>query len=88
MSALLVGGISCTRLGESGSAEQKLVMEELTETGSIPLKWGKLVSVSSVPGVANWVQLWFQDEEGIIRMVPYSIGDNSLSGQARVIRRN
>ncbi len=86
--ALLAGGISCTRLGVSGPAEQKLAMEELAKADSIPLGWGKLVSVSSVPGIEHWAQLWFQDDEGTIRMLPYNIGDNSLSGQARVIRRH
>jgi len=88
MLALLAGGISCTRLGEPGLGEQKLVVERLMETDSIPLKWGKLVSVSSVPGINNWAQLWFQDDEGIIRVVPYDVGGNYLSSLARVIRRD
>ena len=86
--ALLVGGISCTKLGEPGAGEQKLVIEKLTAADSIPLKWGKLVSVSSTPGINNWVQLWFQDDEGTIRTVTYDVGGNYLSSQARVIRRD
>jgi len=86
--ALLVGGMSCTKLGEPGVGEQKLVMEKLTAADSIPLKWGKLVSVSSVPGISNWVQLWFQDDEGTIRIAPYDVGSNYLASQARVIRRD
>jgi len=85
---LLFGGISCTKLGEPGVGEQILVMEKLTAADSIPLKWGKLISVSSVTGMANWTQLWFQDDEGTIRIVPYDVNDNYLSRQARVIRRD
>jgi hypothetical protein len=85
---LLFGGISCTKLGEPGVGEHKLVIEKLTAADSIPLKWGKLVSVSSTPGINNWVQLWFQDDEGTIRTVPYDVGGNYLSRQARVIRRD
>jgi hypothetical protein len=88
MSAILIFSVSCTRLGEPGSGEQKLVLQELTQTNSIPAKWGKLVSVSSVPDIEKWVQLWFQDDEGNIRVVPYNVSDNYLSIQARMIRRD
>ncbi len=85
---LLLAGVACTRLGKPGVGEQKLVLEKLTESGAIPLKWGKLVSVSGVPGIENWAQLWLQDEEGTIRIVTYDVGGNYLSNQVRVIRRN
>ena len=88
MSAILILGVSCARIGEPGPTEQRLVLEKLTQTDSIPAKWGKLVSVSSTPGVENWAQLWFQDDEGNIRVVPYNVRDNYLSSQARIIHRN
>lgn len=88
MLAILSGGISCTKIGQPGVREQKLVTEEMTAADSIPSKWGKLVSVSSVTGIPNWAQLWFQDDEGVIRIVPYEVGANYLSRQARVIRRD
>jgi hypothetical protein len=88
MSVILIFGASCTKLGQPGPGEQKLVLEKLPEAGSIPVKWGKLVSVSSVPPLDNWVQLWFQDDEGTIRIVPYNVTDNYLSSLARTIRRN
>jgi hypothetical protein len=86
--ALLASGVSCTKLREPGVGEQELVVEKLTKADSIPLKWGRLVSVSSVPGIDNWAQLWFQDDEGTIRIVPYDVSGNYLSSQARVIRRD
>lgn len=88
MLILLFAGVTCTKLGRPGVGEQKLVLEKLTESDAIPLKWGKLVSVSGVPGIDNWAQLWLQDEEGTIRIVTYDVGGNYLSNQVRVIRRN
>lgn len=86
--AILASGVSCTRMGEPGAGEQTLATQDLKQMDSIPIAWGKLTSVSSVMGAENWVQLWFQDDEGIIRMVPYNVTDNLLSSQARIIPRD
>lgn len=86
--AVLIFSVSCTRLGEPGPGEQNLALQELTQPDSIPANWGKLVSVSSIPAAGKWVQLWFQNDEGIIRVVTYNVGDNYLSSQARIIHRN
>lgn len=86
--AVLASGVSCTRMGQPRAGEQVLATQDLKEADSIPLAWGKMISVSSVPGAQNWVQLWFQDDEGTIRMVPYNVTDNLLSSQARIIPRD
>jgi hypothetical protein len=86
--AVLLAGASCTRLGEPGSDEQPLTLQTLTQTDSIPAAWGKLVSVSSSPGIADLVQLWFQDDAGIIRMAHYNVKNNYLSKQVRMIGRD
>lgn len=86
--AVLLAGASCARLDEPGSGEQPLALQMLTQTDSIPLAWGKLVSVSSSPGIADLVQLWFQDDAGIIRMAHYNVKNNYLSKQVRVIGRD
>lgn len=85
---ILLFGMSCTKLGEPGPGEQKLMPTELTKTDSIPADWGKLISVSSTPGIDRWAQLWFQDDEGVIRIVAYNVRDNYLSRQARTIQRD
>ena len=85
---VLLAGASCTRLGAPGPGEQPLVLQTLTRTDSIPAAWGKLVSVSSSPGIADLVQLWFQDDAGIIRMAHYNVKDNYLSKQVRMIGRD
>ncbi len=86
--AVLLAGASCTRLGEPGEGEQALALQTLTKTDSIPAAWGKLVSVSSSPGIADLVQLWFQDDAGIIRMAHYNVKTNLLSKQVRAIGRD
>jgi len=86
--AILGAGVSCKKIGTPGPGEQNLAVQKLTKTDSIPTTWGKLVSVSSAPGIENWVQLWFQDDGGVIRMVPYNVSDNFLSGQGRIISRD
>jgi hypothetical protein len=85
---VLIAGASCTRLGEPASGEQTLALQTLTKTDSIPAAWGKLVSVSNSPGIADLVQLWFQDDAGIIRMAHYNVKDNYLSKQFRMIGRD
>ena len=88
MVALLLFSVSCKRLGEPGPAEQKLISERLPQPDSIPAKWGKLVSVSSVPSVPDWVQLWFQDDTGNVRFIGFNIRNYYLSGKIYLIRRD
>jgi len=86
--AILAFGAACKKMGEPGTGEQTLSMEELPRADSIPREWGKLISVSSIPGIENWAQLWFEDDEGRIRIAAYNVRNNYLSKQARIIRRD
>jgi hypothetical protein len=61
--------------------------EQMPEDGSIPLRYGKLISVSSVGEYPEFLQLWFQDEMGVIRMVRYSINENRILKVSHVIER-
>jgi len=85
---LLVLGMACSKLDEPVPGEKSLALQKLNQLDSIPAKWGKLISVSSVPGIEKWAQLWLQDDEGVIRIIPYNVEDNYLSSTARVIRRD
>ena len=85
---LVLINLSCAKLTKEKPAEVgEVAVEELPYKDSIPSNWGKLVTVSSAPGIDHWVQLWFEDEEGNIRMVAYNIVQNRLSSQAKVFRR-
>ena len=79
---------SCARLPESGRSPQAgmLPVEMLDDEQSVPTEFGQLVAVSESPGRST--RLWFQDEEGIIRLVSFNNVTARLAPQASVIRRN
>lgn len=80
--------LSCAKIDEQTTVVGgNNVREPIPDDGTIPLEWGKLISVSNEPDFESWVQLWFQDEEGTVRMVPYSVKHNRFAQNARVIRR-
>ncbi|MDT8273558.1 MAG: hypothetical protein RRA35_10245 [Desulfomonilia bacterium] len=84
----IILAVSCAKLPDYTIVEDKILAMEIEEVGdSIPLKWEKLISVSNVSRYGDWVQLWFQDEEGTIFMVPYGITDNKFAVQYRVLHR-
>ena len=80
--------LSCTRL-EAPAPPQgvPLSTEKLPALTSIPLEWGKLVSVTTTPIYEGFFQLWFQDENGKVRMVPFDIQNNRLISDAVVVPR-
>jgi hypothetical protein len=82
--------ISCTRLDEAQPKPKGTVSlgtEKLPALDSIPSEWGKLVSVSTTPIYAGWFQLWFQDENGKVRMVAFDIQNRALKPDAIVVPR-
>ncbi len=80
--------LSCAKLAEENPAKVgEITVEELPYKDSIPASWGKLISVSRSPDVSRWVQLWFEDESGNIRMVAYNIVQNRMASQARLFLR-
>ena len=80
--------LSCTKIGEQAPTGQGNVgIETLPAKDSIPLKWGNLVSVTTSPGVTTAFELWFQDEQGNLRMAIYQMRTNSLSDEVRFIPR-
>ena len=84
--------LSCTKLDQPttvGTPERTttLAEEQLPKDGSIPSKYGTLISVSSVAGHPYWMQLWFQDENGDFRMVRYSIKENRFHEVSHLIPR-
>lgn len=88
LGVILVAGISCTKIGEPVQGVQTLSVQALSAPGSIPAGWGKLISTSSSPAAKEWIQLWFQDDAGTIRMVAYNLENNTLSDKAVLFRRD
>ena len=71
--------LSCTKIPQWATPGQgNVAVETLPAKDSIPLKWGNLVSVTASPSVGNAFELWFQDEQGNLRMVVYDARNNIL----------
>jgi len=80
--------ISCTRISEAPSQKAvQLGTEILPALDSIPLEWGKLVSVTTTQKYRDFFQLWFQDENGKIRVAGFDIENRSLIPNVTVIPR-
>ena len=86
---LVASAAGCTRLpperqpGMRGS----LPVESLDDSLTIPAEWGTLAAVENHPSAPNHTRLWFEDEEGTIRLVWYNSVNSQLLTQAAVIRR-
>jgi hypothetical protein len=83
--ALAVTAIGCQKL--PGRPDSLLPVETLTRPDAIPAAWGNLVAVSTVGQYPDLVQLWFQDEQKIIRVVVMRPSSWQIV-HARVIYRN
>jgi hypothetical protein len=80
--------LSCTKIDEQAPAGQgNVAIETLPVKNSIPLEWGNLVSVTVTPEAGAFFQLWFQDEQGNLRLVLYHARTNSLMDIVRFIPR-
>ena len=78
--------LSCTKLPERVPLEKgTIAVERMPGTDSIPSNWGSLVAVTNRPDVAHVFQLWFQDEDGDVRMAVYNMTLNSLLPNAILI---
>ncbi len=79
---LIALGISCE------STTPVVDMSVVSQLQSIPAEYGALVSVTTLPEYSNWMQLWFQDDQGTIRMVRVQFISNLIHNDVVVIARN
>ncbi len=79
---------SCAKLPDTTEQNDEGFMKmELAEVSdTIPASWGKLISVSSASQFPMMVQLWFQDNDGNIYMIPYNINTNAFSKTYRHLK--
>ena len=83
---LVAISVSCRRLDQEtppGGAP----VESLADAVSVPPEWGNLIDVIQHPSRLQLTLLWFQDDEGAIRVVQYSARTKQLSTEATVIHR-
>jgi len=79
---------SCTKIPQTPAAEGALPTIDVVQADSIPSDWGKLVSVTISPDFPRRVQLWFQDEKNVIRLVFYDMPQRRLAPKAVVFNRS
>jgi len=53
----------------------------------IPASYGSLVAVTGIPEYSGWSQLWFEDDEGTIRILRIQISKNKLLPDIKTIER-
>ncbi len=79
--------LSCEKMPKwADQQEGETAVVELPQPDSIPLEWGKLVSVTTREQDYRCV-LWFQDEAANIRAVGYDFQANQLLSHARLFTR-
>ncbi len=81
--------VSCSRvqdIGEPTKGELKEV--KLEKLDGIPAEYGALVGVTANPQYHSWAQLWFQDDNGTIRVVSVGFFDQKVAENVTVIPRN
>ncbi len=80
--------LSCTRLPQRGpEAGGNMELETLTDLGSVPAEWGNLVSAGADPTNMQIMRLFFEDDEGTVRVVVYDAQLLRLRPNVGVIRR-
>lgn len=82
MIILIVFGLSCE------PTTPAMDMSVVSGLENIPADYGALVSVTTLPEYPNWVQMWFQDDQGIIRVVRVQFIANLIHKDVKVIGRN
>jgi hypothetical protein len=87
--ALLFTLFSCTPIPEPElSGEKSNPTEILPVAGSIPAEWGDLVAVTVNPTFPIQYQLWFQDEQGAVRLVVFDNRSKQLLTESRLFPRS
>jgi len=80
--------ISCESKIKELPEPGKLEIIQLTDFSEIPLSYGKLINVTTHEHYEGWSQLWFEDENNIIRMVRVQFHTNRIHERVLVIPRN
>ena len=78
---IALAGLSCTEVNPE--PDTNLV----SDLGALPTAYGELVSVTTSAVYPDWAQLWFVDEEGVIRMVRVEFDHKLIYNDVLVIPR-
>jgi len=81
VSVLILAGVSCTRVQPEPDTNV------VSNLAGLPTAYGELVSVTTSAPYPDWAQLWFVDEEGVIRMVRVQFESKQIHNDVLVIPR-
>jgi hypothetical protein len=84
---LAITTTSCERLDKPAPGAGELAKIELTDLSGIPAEYGELVGFTTHAAYEGWAQLWFEDDDGTIRIVRVSIA-NRIHTDVLEIPRN
>ncbi len=82
---LILVSLSCARLPDPGPKESD-GLEVLPGVTPVPAAWGNLISVTGKG--TFYFQLWFEDEQGAVRMVKYDVRNQSLLPEVDLFPRH
>ncbi len=83
---LVAISVSCRSLDQEAPPGGAPV-ESLADAVSVPSEWGNLIDVIQHPSREQITFLWFQDDEGTIRIVRYNSRTKQFLTDATVIHR-
>jgi hypothetical protein len=87
--ALMFSLFSCTPIPQPElSGDKSIPTMTLPVAGSIPAEWGNLVTVTVNPSFSYQYQLWFQDEQGAVRLVVFDNRSKQLLNESRLFPRS
>lgn len=78
---LTLAGTSCTRVQPEPDTDV------VSNLAGLPTAYGELVSVTTAAPYPDWAQLWFVDDEGVIRMVRVQFDLKQIHNDVLVIPR-
>jgi hypothetical protein len=80
-SVLVLALLSCSQVEPEPNASV------VSNLDGLPTAYGELVSVTTAAEYPDWAQLWFIDEEGVIRMVRVQFERKQIHNDVLVIPR-
>jgi len=80
VATLVLATPGCKKLAPPASDPQRSWTTEraVPSAAALPSSWGRLAGVSSVSDYPDLVQLWFEDESGVIRVAVVRVRTGEL----------
>jgi hypothetical protein len=76
----------CRPLGPPEVKTRAIAVEPLPSGDTIPASWGRLAGTSSAAQYPDLIQLWFEDDAGVVRRVVVRVTTGELINARRITR--